>query len=53
MMMYISVTRVKQVVTEVLEPVMKSAARESQYARNMNLKIEDLNIRFKEAKEEI
>jgi len=43
MMMYISVTKVKEVVTEVLEPVMKSAAKESQYSRNMNLKIDELN----------
>tara|TARA_B110000285_G_C14853247_1_gene480970 strand:+ start:190 stop:318 length:129 start_codon:yes stop_codon:yes gene_type:complete len=42
MMAYISVTRVKQIITEVMGPVMLSARKESVFAKNMNTKLDEL-----------
>ena len=42
MLAYISVTKVKQLITDILAPVMISAKKESQFARQMNMKLEEL-----------
>ena len=53
MMMYISVTRVKQLITSVMEPVLIKAKQESDYARKINMRMEELDKSFLEANEKI
>ena len=53
MMMYISVTRVKQLITEVLQPVLVQAKKESEYAQRVNSKLDELEKTVKETKEEV
>jgi len=40
MMIYISVTRVKELIDEVLKPVIKEAKKESEYTRVVKMKID-------------
>lgn len=53
MVMYISVTRVKELITEVMEPVLIKAKQESDYARKVNIKMDDIAKEFTEAKDKI
>ena len=53
MMAYISVTRVKQMITEVMAPVMQSARKESAFVRTMDMKMNDLESQTKGLKADI
>ena len=53
MVMYISETRVKKLITEIMEPVLIKAKMESDYARKVNIKIDDVGKEFLETKDKI
>ena len=46
MMAYISVTRVKQLISKVMEPVLYKAKQESDYAKRVNTRMDDLAKEF-------
>lgn len=52
MMMYISVTRVKELIDEVLKPVIKEAKKESEYTRVVKMKIDANDQRVSDLKTE-
>jgi hypothetical protein len=45
MMMYISVTKVKEIISGVLGPVMKQAKTESDFTRRMKASVEDVSLK--------
>lgn len=52
MMIYISVTRVKELIDEVLKPVIKEAKKESEYTRVVKMKIDGNDQRVSDLKTE-
>lgn len=53
MLMYMSVTRCKQLIAQVLEPVLRSAKHESQYAKNVARQLDDVKRGIAEARAEV
>ena len=51
--MYISVTKVKEVISGVLAPVMQQAKKESDFVRKMNIKVEDIIAKVTENSNQI
>lgn len=48
MALYVSVTKVKEIVSDVLEPIMKQAKVESNYAKTVNGRLEEMGKTMKE-----
>ena len=48
MALYVSVTKVKEIVSDVLEPIMKQAKVESNYAKTVNGRLEEIQKTVKE-----